>query len=207
MGIQDKIDQLKELVERSKKERGTFSRNDFGFAITNQEQFQVISEEELSLLESEYGLTLSEEYRAYLTTVANGGYHPLSGLFTVQDSLALNHMAETDFARAAGKLIVQRYLENNGYENYSDRTCKEWLKEFEIKEFGKAPVLDDYFASEIKEKTDTNESIVFKDYLEWKPVPEEYWVEYREGMLKHILLLSYGDYYRTEIGLVLDGEH
>ena len=205
--MQDKIEQLKQLVERSNKEAGTFSRNGFGLAIADPDQYCAISKEELARLESEYGLALPQEYKEYVTTIANGGNHPLMGLFTVQDSLALNRMNRTDFDRVSGKLFIQRYLESGDYEVYSDRNSKDLLKQFEVKEFGKVPVLDDYFDSDIKEKTNTNETLVFKDFIEWKPEPEGVWNEYRESMLKHLLLLSYGDYYRTEIGLVLDGKY
>ena len=131
----------------------------------------------------------------------------MCGLFTVQDSLALNRMRKEDLDKSAGKVIVSRFLDCAGYDEYSERNCREWLEEFEVKAFGKKPVLDDYFSSEVKKKDIPKEDSVFTDYIEWKTVPDEYWGEYREGMMKHILLLSYEDYYRSEIGLVLDGKY
>ena len=207
LNMQDKIEKLKQLIARSKEERGAFSRNGYGFAIVSSENYDAISKEELRDLEKEFCVSLPNEYRAFVTEIANGGVHPMCGLFTVQDSLALNRMRKEDLDKSAGKVIVSRFLDCAGYDEYSERNCREWLEEFEVKAFGKKPVLDDYFSSEVKKKDIPKEDSVFTDYIEWKTVPDEYWGEYREGMMKHILLLSYEDYYRSEIGLVLDGKY
>lgn len=78
-----------------------------------------------------------------------------------------------------------------------------------MKAFGKKPVLDDYFSPEVKKKDIPKEDPFFTDYIEWKSFPDEdkYWDEYRECMMKHTLLLSYEDYYRLEVSLVIDGKY
>ena len=209
MDIQNNIEKLKQLISRSKEERGAFSRNGYGFAIVSSEKYDAIPKEDLTILEKEYSVSLPDEYKAFVTEIANGGVHPMCGLFTVQDSLALNRMRKEDLDKSAGKIIVSRFLDCAGYDEYSERNCREWLEEFEVKAFGRKPMLDDYFSTEVKKKEIPREESVFIDYIEWKTFPDEdeYWGEYREGMMKHILLLSYEDYYRLEIGLVLDGKY
>ena len=207
--IQNKIERLKQLILRSKEERGTFSRTWCGFAIVSPEKYDAISNEELTILEEEYCVSLPDEYRAFVTEIANGAMHPMRGLFTVQDSLALNRMRKEDLDKCTGKVIVSRYLDCAGYDEYSERKCRDWLEDFEMKAFGKKPVLDDYFSPEVKKKDIPKEDPFFTDYIEWKSFPDEdkYWDEYRECMMKHTLLLSYEDYYRLEISLVIDGKY
>ena len=81
--MQDKIEKLKQLIARSKEERGAFSRNGYGFAIVSSENYDAISKEELRDLEKEFCVSLPNEYRAFVTEIANGGVHPMCGLFTV----------------------------------------------------------------------------------------------------------------------------
>ena len=84
MDIQYRIERLKSLILRSKEERGIFSRNGYGFAIVSPDKYDVIPKEELTILEQEYCLSLPDEYKAFVTEIANGGVHPMCGLFAVQ---------------------------------------------------------------------------------------------------------------------------
>ena len=120
MNMQDKIEKLKQLIGRSKEERGAFSRNGFGFAIVTSENYDAIPQEELTILEKEYCVSLPNEYKAFVTEIANGGVHPMCGLFNVQESLALNRMRKEDLVKGARKIIVSRFLDCAGYDEYSE---------------------------------------------------------------------------------------
>ena len=67
--IQDKIERLKHLILRSKEERGTFSRNGYGFAIVSPEKYDAIPKEELTILEKEYWDEYREYDEAHLTSI------------------------------------------------------------------------------------------------------------------------------------------
>lgn len=196
MSTQDTIDQIKQLLSKE--------RNSFGLPLKGND---VISIEELTALEKEFGVSLPVEYKAFVTEIENGRDDPRHGMFTVQDSLAINRFRKEDFDGIIGKLMVYRYLDCCGLNEYNERSGKDQLEEFELEAFGKKPVLDDYFDPEIKKDVAMIGVAVFTDYIEWKTVPEEQLNKYRESMMKHILIFSFEDYYRLEFGLALDGKY
>ena len=53
MDIQNNIEKLKQLISRSKEERGAFSRNGYGFAIVSSEKYDAIPKADLTILEKE----------------------------------------------------------------------------------------------------------------------------------------------------------
>lgn len=195
--MEEKIEQLKKLVERYRNEH----RNPFGFVAKDQD-YPVISEEELVALESEYDVSLPSEYRVVVTKIANGAFHPMCGTFTVRESLAVNRLNQEDAAMLSRPLIGYRYLYCCGLLEYNEFASKERIEEYEIRRFGRKAVLDDYLHPDIKTTDKYQEELLFKDYMEIKDVPDEY----PESIYKHILVLSFEDYYRGEIGIVLDGK-
>ena len=70
LNMQDKIEKLKQLISRSKEERGAFSRNGYGFAIVSSEKYDAIPKEDLTILEKEYSVSLPDEYKAFVTEIA-----------------------------------------------------------------------------------------------------------------------------------------
>ena len=55
-----------------------------------------IAVEEVIEIENQYNIKLPDEYRAFITTIANGGFGPDFGLLSLQDSLKYFHNVKQD---------------------------------------------------------------------------------------------------------------
>ena len=69
----------------------------------------VISETELSKYEGFYNIELPRDYREFVKNVGNGGNQPVCGMFSVQESLAINSRFVSESIYLSSSELVRDY--------------------------------------------------------------------------------------------------
>lgn len=145
----------------------------------------VISETELSKYEDFYNIELPRDYREFVKNVGNGGNQPVCGMFSVQESLAIN----------------SRFVSESIYLSSSE-LVRDYGKEYRLLLFKKdlsdaENTLDDYYNYETGEFR--YQYLFYDDH--------ESYVYYMELMKMHLLIFSFNEGFPVEYAIALDGVH
>ena len=107
----DKITQLKDLLEEAKIQIKAFSLPGLEFGRCVFENNPIIETDALRELEKNYAIEIPADYKLYLTKIGNGGSQPLCGMFSVEESLALNRLSDKQSKALAGDRTMTSVFE------------------------------------------------------------------------------------------------
>lgn len=203
----DKITQLKGLLEEAKIQIKAFSLPGLEFGRCVFENNPIIETDALRELEKNYAIEIPADYKLYLTKIGNGGSQPLCGMFSVEESLALNRLSESDMQSLPDTELIKRYKSIYNYDDDDEFYRKDYLSDYELNAFGQRVTFDDYFDHC---EFFRDYEIVFPEYARLKfdiNQDENYW-KYFECMRTHLLIFAYqDDQFKGELAVVLDGKH
>ena len=128
----DKITQLKDLLEEAKIQIKAFSLPGLEFGRCVFENNPIIETDALRELEKNYAIEIPADYKLYLTKIGNGGSQPLCGMFSVEESLALNRLSESDMQSLPDTELIKRYKSIYNYDDDDEFYRKDYLSDYEL---------------------------------------------------------------------------